>query len=496
MKQRAENENKIVMRSSNKYIQDMFDWAVEKISQFIMTGKTGPVNRDEFHPEGDGSGEHIYVPSYWAGYRDRTAFYSRDFVHQALGAQIAGYTEENYNMFRIFAGGATEEREWYTPWAFNFDGTPHTIDYKNDQYFVREVPAQFELVEKAYKMYLWSGDKRYLSDPILYRFYTKVLNEFVELHDTNQNGIAEGTGGGIFEGTCGYNERSGEPLLESGDALGSQYQAMLAYAKILKNIGKFDESERWEQKAGDLKQYFNEVWSVCEETESSYVRAWGTHGEKYSDFASENTWFMPLKMITEPGTRNDEYIDFILENLGEGIGTRPLAPVNLESYTYIPDMLFLYNRNEEAWKWMKYIISRKDLPHERAEQGTNGDYPEIAFTFLSQVVEGMMGIEPEADHGIVATLPRLPRDVGNLLIKNMNAGELFFSVKHERNRKTVLTNDGNRSILWEVRFYGNYKFIKVGDELMKTMQKNMNGETISFVRIEIAPGESGEAGVL
>lgn len=417
MKQRAENENKIVMRSSNKYIQDMFDWAVEKISQFIMTGKTGPVNRDEFHPEGDGSGEHIYVPSYWAGYRDRTAFYSRDFVHQALGAQIAGYTEENYNMFRIFAGGATEEREWYTPWAFNFDGTPHTIDYKNDQYFVREVPAQFELVEKAYKMYLWSGDKRYLSDPILYRFYTKVLNEFVELHDTNQNGIAEGTGG-------------------------------------------------------------------------------GTHGEKYSDFASENTWFMPLKMITEPGTRNDEYIDFILENLGEGIGTRPLAPVNLESYTYIPDMLFLYNRNEEAWKWMKYIISRKDLPHERAEQGTNGDYPEIAFTFLSQVVEGMMGIEPEADHGIVATLPRLPRDVGNLLIKNMNAGELFFSVKHERNRKTVLTNDGNRSILWEVRFYGNYKFIKVGDELMKTMQKNMNGETISFVRIEIAPGESGEAGVL
>ena len=417
MKQRAENENKIVMRSSNKYIQDMFDWAVEKISQFIMTGKTGPVNRDEFHPEGDGSGEHIYVPSYWAGYRDRTAFYSRDFVHQALGAKIAGYTEENYNMFRIFAGGATEEREWYTPWAFNFDGAPHTIDYKNDQYFVREVPAQFELLEKAYKMYLWSGDKRYLSDPILYRFYTKVLNEFVELHDTNQNGIAEGTGG-------------------------------------------------------------------------------GTHGEKYSDFASENTWFMPLKMITEPGTRNDEYIDFILENLGEGIGTRPLAPVNLESYTYIPDMLFLYNRNEEAWKWMKYIISRKDLPHERAEQGTNGDYPEIAFTFLSQVVEGMMGIEPEADHGIVATLPRLPRDVGNLLIKNMNAGELFFSVKHERNRKTVLTNDGNRSILWEVRFYGNYKFIKVGDELMKTMQKNMNGETISFVRIEIAPGESGEAGVL
>ncbi|MGN1140486.1 MAG: hypothetical protein ACI4TF_04735 [Oliverpabstia sp.] len=496
MKLRTEKESKIAIRSSNKCLQEAFEWAVNKIRQFIMTGKAGLVNRDEFHPDGDGSGEHVYVPSYWAGYHDRTAFYSRDFVHQALGAQIAGYTEENYNMFRIFAGGATKEREWYTPWAFNFDGTPHTIDYKNDQYFVREVPAQFELVEMAYKMYLWSGDKRYLTDPVLYEFYTKVLTEFVELHDGNQNGIAEGTGGGIFEGTCSYNERSGEPLLESGDALGAQYQAMRAYAGILENTGKIKESETWAKKAEDLKKYFNDVWSRCEKMESSYVRAWGIHGEKYSDFASENTWFMPLKMITEPGKRNDKYIDFILENLGEGIGTRPLAPVNLESYTYIPDMLFLYNRNDEAWKWMKYIISRKDLPHERAEQGTNGDYPEIAFTMISQVVEGMMGIEPEAGKGIVATLPRLPGDVRELLAENIQIGEWYFNLQHERNKKSILTNYGDKPILWEVRFYGTYKFIRVDGVPVATMQKKINGETVSYTRIKVFPGKSAEAVIL
>ena len=161
---------------------------------------------------------------------------------------------------------------------------------------------------------------------------------------------------GFFEGTCSYNERSGEALLEAGDAIGSQYQAMLAYGSMLEKRGD-TKAKAWHVKAQKLKDYFNQIWSVADSMESGYVRAWGINGERYSDFASENTWFIPLKMITEPGERNSKYIDFILDNLGEGIGTTPLAPNNLEAYTYIPDMLFLYNRNEEAWKWMKYITS-------------------------------------------------------------------------------------------------------------------------------------------
>ena len=43
---------------------------------------------------------------------------------------------------------------------------------------------------------------------------------------------------------------------------------------------------------------------------------------------------------------------------------------------------------------MQYILSVKDLPHENAAQGINGDYPEISFTFLRHVVEGLMGVTP------------------------------------------------------------------------------------------------------
>ena len=275
---------------------------------------------------------------------------------------------------------------------------------------MREVPAQFELVEKAYKQYLWSGDKRYIEDETLWNFYTNVMTKYADSHDANGNGVVQEVGTGIFDGSCTYNER-GRQVIEAGDAIGSQYQATLAYAAMLKTRGETEASEEWYQKAADLKKYFNEEWSISDDMESEYVCAWGPNGEKYSDFSKETSWFMPLKMITEPGEKNDAYIDFILENLGEGIGTTPTAPANLEAYTYIPDMLFLYNRNDEAWKWMKYITSIKDEPHERPIQGTNGDYPEISFTFVSHTIEGMMGVEPDAGADFIATVPRLPEEV-------------------------------------------------------------------------------------
>ncbi len=57
----------------------------------------------------------------------------------------------------------------------------------------------------------------------------------------------------------------------------------------------------------------------------------------------ENSWFMPMKLITEPGERNDKYLDFISEQLGNGIGDKnaPNAPKNIEAYTYIPDTVVI-----------------------------------------------------------------------------------------------------------------------------------------------------------
>lgn len=490
-------EKQAKVTSSNKVIEEGFNWAIDKTQQFVMTGKKGVVNKDENRPSGDGTGEKEYIPSYWAGYYDRTAFYGRDFAHQVSGGQISGLDEENFSMFKVFAKNSIESRKWYTLWAFNFDGTPHTIDYKDDNYFVREVPAQFELVEKAYEQYLWSGDERYIYDEDLWNFYTKVMTDFIDLHDDqNPNGIAEGKGG-IFQGSCTYNER-GEHPIEAGDAIGSQYKATLAYAGILEARGEEKEAKAWYNKAKELKRYFNEEWSVVDANNKNdhYARIIDKNGKKKNDFGKENSWFMPMKLVTEPGERNDNYLDYISEKLGEGIGTTPDSPWNIEAYTYIPDTYFPYNRNEEAWKWMKYILSTRDNDHERPSQGTNGDYPEISFTLVSQTVEGMMGIEPNAPKKSVVTASRLPNEIDWIQIDDLEMGEHEISVKHNGLKETTLTNKSSKPLKWEVRFYGDYEYINVNGKKVKASQKDINGVKVSYAKVNVKKNETVIAKVI
>ena len=489
-----EREKRVVLESSNDSLEETFNWAANKIDQFVVTGtKNGIINKSE---SGSGTIGNDYIPSYWAGYFDRTAFYSRDFVHQATGAQIAGLADENYSMFSAFAKECNEARQWYTVWALNFDGSVYTLDYRNENNFVREIPAQFELVEKAYKQYLWSGDERYIKDETLWAFYTNVMTNYVDTHDGNENGVAQEVGTGIFNGSATYNERGGRQVIEAGDSIGSQYQATLAYAGMLKARGEAEEAEIWYQKAADLKKYFNETWSVTDNMSSEYVCAWGPNGERYSDFSKETSWFIPLKMISEAGERNDAYIDFILENLGNGIGTTNTAPANIEAYTYIPDMLFLYNRSDDAWKWMEYIASVKDNAHEKVSQGTNGDYPEISFTYISHTIEGMMGVEPDAGEGFVATSPRLPQEVPDAKAKYMQIGNYELDLEHVGNTESTLTNHADKEITWEVRFYGDHDYIKVDDKIFTTESKEINGEIISYVTTKVAAGKAVNAKVV
>ncbi|MFH0270413.1 hypothetical protein [Vibrio jasicida] len=486
-----EKEKQVVVTSSNQKLQDSFEWAIDKTRRFVMTGQHDLVNRDENNNDGDGTAD--YIPSYWAGYFDRTAFYSRDFLHQASGAKIAGLDAENFSMFKTFAKHSTESRKWYTLWAVNFDGTPHTIDYKDDSWFVREVPAQFEFVEKAWKQYQWTGDKRYIEDPDLWRFYTKVLTDYIALHDDQDpNGIAEGYGG-IFEGSATYNER-GEFPIEAGDGIGSQYQATVAYAAMLGAREEYSEAALWQEKAQQLKDFFNEEWSIADPNKplDNYVNIVQRDGFRMNDFGKENSWFMPMKLITEPGERNNRYLDFIAENLGDGIGSTPEAPYNIEAYTYIPETYFPYNRNAEAWKWMQYIMDIKDEPHERPTQGTNGDYPEISFTFISNTIEGLMGIKPDAANHRVVTASHLTDDIDWLQVEQLPMGEHELTLRHDGLERSTLTNTSEENLEWEAWFYGDYPTLIVDEQSVSAKHKYVNGQKVSYVIVTLTANSSVE----
>ncbi|MDE5995981.1 MAG: hypothetical protein K2G56_03595, partial [Eubacterium sp.] len=366
------------LKSSNEFLQSAFEWAVDKTKLFVVTGiKNGDINKGEGNkwygpnrkvikqPKKLWAQPKDYKPAFWAGYFDRTAYYIRDYAHQAAGAYLVGLYDELYNMFYTFVSHASEETGWFAPWAFNFDNTVYYMDTPNYKKFVREITSQFELVEKAYQLYLWSGDKRYVENDVIFNFIEKIMTVFIDNLDgvvlKEKNGIPEGKGD-IWKGSSTYNER-GFHAAEAGDSIGAMYQAILAYANILEIRGESEKAKAQFERAEKLKEYFNKDWSIVDDSDM-YAYAIDNKGRKHYEWYKKGSiihggaslLFIPMKQITYCGERNNKLLDYIFEKEFD----ESTREDNIESLTYLPDVFFPYNQNDRAWFWMKHIISQKD----------------------------------------------------------------------------------------------------------------------------------------
>lgn len=475
------------LESSNEFLQTSFEWAVNKTKDFVVTGtKNGDINRGEgsawygpdrekiLTPDKPWAQPKDYKPAFWAGYFDRTAYYIRDFVHQASGAYFVGLKDELFNMYYTFVSNASEKTGWFAPWAFNFDNSIYYMDTPNYKEFVREITAQFELCEKAYQLYLYSGDERYVTDDVIFNFIEKTMTVFIDALDgavlPEKNGIPEGFGD-IFKISSTYNER-GFNTAESGDSIAAMYQAIIAYSKILEIRGNILESEKQLNRAEKLKSYFNNEWSVIENSDM-YAYAIDDKGQKHYEWLKNGTeihggaslLFIPMKGLTFKGERNDKLLDYIHEKESDP-GTRE---DNIESLTYLPDVFFRNSQSERGWFWMKHIIDRKDIPHEHKSQGTNGDYPEISFTFISQTIEGLMGIKINAPDGKISIRPNLSEEIPDVSLYGLKFGE--YSADIHLNKEFVsIKNNGDKPILWHCEFSdGGNKDVAVSPKEIKTI---------------------------
>lgn len=348
------------------------------------------------------------------------------------------------------------------------------MDTPNYKKFVREITSQFELVEKAYQLYLRSGDLRYIKNDVIFNFIEKIMTDFIDRLDgvvlKEKNGIPEGLGD-IWKGSSTYNER-GFHAAEAGDSIAAMYQAILAYAKILEIRGDLENSRIQLERAEKLKDYFNNDWSVIDGNDM-YAYAIDNKGIKHYEWHKKETeihggaslLFIPMKQITYKGERNNKLLDYIFqmeydENTRED---------NIESLTYLPDVFFPYNQNDRAWFWMKHIISQKDLPHEHKSQGKNGDYPEISFTFISQVVEGLMGVSVNASTGEILTCPHFPKDIDDIKLTDLKFGDYSVDIKLENNM-ALITNNSTKPILWHCAFI-------IDDEMTEQIVTVSPGET-------------------
>lgn len=171
-------------------------------------------------------------------------------------------------------------------------------------------------------------------------------------------------------------------------------------------------------------------------------------------WGKENSVFMPLKQIVDPGVRLNSYLDLI-DTSDSAAPTRSTS-----KRSHLPDTFFAYNRDDLAWKSMQDIYNSRNDPHVNTRQGANGTYPEVSFTLVAQTVEGLLGVHPDALDGGVTTRSQLPSTIAWLQGDNIPAGANRVSVRQHGLTSSTLSNTaGPATVRRTATFAGSHRTV-------------------------------------
>ena len=380
---------------------------------------------------------------YEAALPKREAFCMRDVSHQAMGAHALGLQSHTLNMLRKFAVNVSEEKDWCSYWEIDRLDRPAPVDYRIDKEFWHNLPANFDVLDACYRMYLWSGDRSYLDDPVFLNFYSRTVDEYVERWDLGPDKVR---GRERFmnrprfdrkdpyqfcRGIPSYGEEEPGRTRLGIDLLAFQAAAYRSYAAILAGRGERSRAvafrERAEATRGLLERIFwddeNGRFHTLLLTDG---RLAGRRGmEVYTLYAG---------VLTSP-----DKIGGTLRSLIEG------PPLNIELRSHYPEVFFSYGAHREAYSLI-LELSDPDTPRR--------DYPEVSFALIGAIVSGLMGVQPEAPGGSVGTLSRLTEKTPWVEISHLPVKQNQISVRHVGREETRFTTLSGPPLTWIARFYG------------------------------------------
>ena len=162
-------------------------------------------------------------PWYEAALPGRDAFCMRDVSHQVEGSLALGLYEHTFNMMRKFAGSIAESRDWCGYWEIDRLDRPAPVDYRSDDDFWYNLPANFDVVQAALRAWEWTGDEAWLEDPLLDEFYRRSMTDYIARWDSDGDGIVDSPESAGIRGIPTYWEGDGPRAATGGDLVGAQY---------------------------------------------------------------------------------------------------------------------------------------------------------------------------------------------------------------------------------------------------------------------------------
>jgi hypothetical protein len=442
-------QSKLDIASSSTQLVDVFHWARSQAMAYAF---------DRGDPVG---------PWCEAVEPGREGFCVRDTCHQAVGAHALGLARFNVNMLRRFAEAISESRDWCSYWEIDRFNEPCPVDYENDSAFWYNLPANFDLVDCCFRMYLWSGDRTYIEDTAFLNLYDRTVNDYVERWDLDLDHIMTRPRllnvRGILDpdnrfqkarGIPGYNE--GDHTYVVGfDVLVTQHAAYVAYAGLQGARGNSAMADAFQKKASAVEGLIKNRW-------------WNKDDQSFYALLSEDHQLEGCS-----GKRSAPYLSADWHrDVGSNAGGFAIAED--------PDA---------------EITRLLDLSHARLE------YPEVSFTRIGDIITTAMGVNLNyspptlsvTDGGwvefTVETISGLGTQIEWAEVGNLPIRDLDIRVRHDRARRTTMTNQAGPAFIWRPMFEGRHQTLVVNGRQEKAQtETDHRGRPISSVRVAMGAG--------
>lgn len=467
--QHSGRRSTLELSSSDTRLVEAFGWARRQAMAYVF--------------DGDPAG-----PWYEASLPGRRAFCMRDVSHQAAGAQALGLAQYTHNMLHRFAENISASKDWCSYWEINYLNQPAPVDYKSDAQFWYNLPANFDVLDTCYRMYLWTGDPTYVEDPVFLNFYDHTVTDYVARWDLNVSRVMKRSnviaGPPFFRGDPSYEE-SRQDIVLGADLLATQYAGYRAYAAIQAIRGNHEAAELYLRKASAVKSLINTQW-------------WNSPGGYFYGFLDKEHKFegragadLLYRDVVEKGPKTRAALDTLLQTMR----SEPVSAV--EPKSHYAEVLYRYGDPDAAYAEIMDLTRPGRVRQE---------YPEVSYSVIGAMVSGLMGISVEPAipmeevtkahqfETVVRTLPQLTAKTSWAELRNIPIGDGAITVRHDGERRTVFTNQETKDLTWEAAFPGTFATLTVnGKSVTGHPGSDRSGRTLTWVRVRVRAGSSATA---
>jgi hypothetical protein len=457
--------NSLSLSSSDAQLVTCFEWAKAQALKYVR--------------EGDAVGLW-----YEAALPGREAFCMRDVSHQATGAHALGLAAHTRNMLRKFAVNISASRDWCSYWEINRHDKPARVDYTNDKEFWYNLPANFDVLDACYRMYLWTHDRTYLDDSVFVAFYKHTATDYAERWDLGLDQVlqrARFMNRDSFDRRNSHQSSRGIPSYHEGnpgmtrlgvDQLAFQVAAYRSYAQMLRLRGEADRMLVYLQKAAEVMQFIEEHF-------------WDEANERFNELLLTDGQYttgggMQIYLLYNDAVMSPEKISNTVRSIVEG------QRINIEMSSHYPDIFYRYGAHDEGYRWLLQL----------SDSGTRRrEYPEVSFAVVGAIVSGLMGIQPSETLSQITTLPRLTEATSWAQISGLSVHGNVIDVRHNGPDETVLTNRSGTPITWIAQFGGAEGQLSLGDLPLETHRAvDRAGGPVVWGLVTVAPGTAKTVG--